>query len=191
MRKGGLYIALGDSVTWRIASTFYSALAAKHIGLNYAPIKLINKGIGGATSTDLVTNLNWTGNFCPDIVSIGIGLNDAAGGVSDTTNFINNLKTVIDFYRSKNPDVYIVLCNPHTIDLSVGTRTYLQNFRDAMITVANDKIVAVAHFDLAWSISDVGTYLTDGLHPNNAGHQLLANILIPVLEQSTFVKSLT
>jgi lysophospholipase L1-like esterase len=180
LNKGLLMLTIGDSTTWSMATNgknLYSYLVYQEICNNYKQIKYVNKGIGGSTSTDLVKNLgHYSGLFEPDLLLIGVGMNDANSAVSDTTTYKNNLRTLIDWYRRKNPTVYIILVTQNTIDVTVGTRTYVQNFRDAMQSIATEKNCQCAHFENSWDTSQLATYCnSDKLHPNDAGHSKFFN----------------
>lgn len=181
MPKGLLMLTIGDSTTWSMASGkgLYSYLAYQEICNTYKQIKYVNKGIGGSTSGNLVSNLGtYSGAFEPDLLLIGVGMNDANSGVSDTTTYKNNLRTLIDWYRRKNPNVHIILITQNTIDVTVGGRTFVQNFRDAMQAIATEKSCDCAHFENSWttSTSDMSTYLnSDKLHPNDTGHTKFFN----------------
>jgi lysophospholipase L1-like esterase len=185
MVKGMLFEAIGDSTVWTVGTSkgLYTYLVYKYICDNYKLIKFRNKGIGGSNSSNLVSNINWLGKFEPDILTIGIGMNDANGGGNDTTTYKANLTYLINYYRKKNPNVFIVLCTPNTIDVTQGTRTYVDNFRQAMQDVGTQLNCQVAHFENAWTTAQVSTYTQDGIHPNDTGHSLLFNnVLKPILD---------
>lgn len=185
MTKGLLYLTIGDSTTWTVGTGkgLYTHLIYKYICDNYRLIKFINKGIGGSNSANLVSNINWSGKFEPDVLTIGVGMNDANGGASDVTTYKANLTYLINYYRKKNPNVFIILCTPNTIDVVQGTRTNVANFRQAMQDVGTLLNCQVAHFENAWTTGQVSTYTTDGIHPNDSGHSLLFNTqLKPILD---------
>jgi lysophospholipase L1-like esterase len=185
MINGMLYLTIGDSTTWTVGTGdgLYTHLVYKYICDNYKQIKFINKGIGGSNSSNLVTNINWLGKFEPDILTIGIGMNDANGGGSDVTTYKANLTYMINNYRKKNPNVFIILCTPNTIDVTQGGRSNIALFRTAMQEVGASMNCQVARFENAWSTGQVATYTQDGVHPNDSGHSLLFNTQIkPILD---------
>lgn len=187
MDKGGLYLALGDSTVWNNyeagaeGSDIYPWKLYNYMKSNYGNIKFLNKGIGGQTSTEMVSNLWWNSNIKADLVTIGIGMNDCVNDVVGTTNFSNNLNTIIDKLRKLNKNVIIILCAPNTT--SDSTRTpYIASYRTAMSNVAAAKNVGYCDFSTAFS--NTATYTTDNIHPNKAGHALIYNILQPIVLNS-------
>lgn len=192
MRKGGLYLAIGDSITWTLVTKgadLYASRITTAISSNYAPIRHINKGIGGATSTELVDNLYWSTTFTPDLVTVGIGMNDSANQGVAVATYQTNLEKIVDALKSRNPEVHIILCKPgRTTD---GTRTpYIQAYRDAMATVATNKNVSICNFDTAWTAGEDATYLQDGIHPNSAGHAKLYDVLWPIVQKGAWLSRL-
>ena len=196
MRKGGLYLAIGDSITWTIPSetnpkgaNLYASRIQKAINENYSPIRHVNKGIGGAVAAGIVINLPWLSRLNPDLITIGVGMNDCAGGVGNVTNYKNDLRTIIDKFRLRNPNVHIILCTPsRTTD---ANRTpYIQAFRDAMIEVATEKNTGLCRFDNAWASADDATYLPDAVHPTSAGHQKLFDVLWTEVQKGEWLQRL-
>lgn len=195
MRKGGLYLALGDSTTWTIpvglpgddGSKLVSYRLWQWINQNYAPVKYVNKGIGGALSSDMIKPqyIHWALRLNPDLVTIQIGMNDCVNDQTGVTNFQNNLTTIINTLKQRNPNVQIILCAPNqTTD---STRTpYVQNYRNAMQTIATNMNVGFCDFSTAWTNAQCSTYCEQNagpyIHPNGNGHQLLYNLLQPIVQ---------
>jgi lysophospholipase L1-like esterase len=187
--KGLLYLAMGDSITWKLqsfvtsGSNYYATKIRNAIRQKYGSCRLINKGLGGTNTARMITNLSWLTSLEPDIVTIGIGTNDCVtpAEVTDATAYKNNLKTIIDRLRVQNPDVKIILCvPPRSMD---ATRiANLPAFRTAMMEVATEKNCAVCRFDTAWTSSEDATMLGDTNHPNDAGHTALFNVLWSVVQ---------
>lgn len=192
MYKGGIYLSLGDSTTWTLpleaqTGNVYPYLLAKWIKQNHGQIKWISKGIGGATSAHLVQDLNWNSLLVPDLVTIGIGMNDCLASNNITTaQYQTNVSSVIDELRLRNPNVHIILCTPNTTTDSNRTGT-VQSYRDALATVATNKAVDICHFETAWTSSQQSTYSADGIHPNTAAHPLLFNLLQPMIQNDAWL----
>ncbi|RXZ01509.1 SGNH/GDSL hydrolase family protein [Fictibacillus sp. S7] len=187
----GYYLALGDSITWASVtgttkgSDFYAMKVRDAIAANYRPIKLVNNGIGGITSNHLVQNMHWCTRVVPDIVTIGIGMNDAVNGYVPVSNYKTNLQTVIDTLRTVNPTGDIILCTPsQTTD---PKRSTIQNYRDAMAEVASANGMGLARFDLAYTYEEVATYSDDGVNPNKAGHQKIFDKLWKEVQKVKFL----
>jgi lysophospholipase L1-like esterase len=194
MYKGGLYLAIGDSVTWappHVAKgdDLYAHRIWRTLCSQYGPIRFINKGIGGATSNDLVTNLAWSTAMAPDLVTIGIGLNDSANQQVSTTIYKDNLRKIIDALRLRNPKVHIILCTPSTTTDATRTNN-VQAYRTAMSEVSTEKQVGICNFHTAWTTSagDMSANVNaDLLHPNSTGHQKLYNLLYPIVQTGSWL----
>lgn len=157
MKQGGLYVAMGDSITWTAVdkgADLYAHRLWQYINATYGNIKFINKGIGGTTAAKMVTNLPWVlGSLTPDLVTIGVGMNDCTttSGIT-TSSYKTNLGIVIDAIKQNNPDCVIVLCSPSiTLD---ANRTNASAFRTAMSEVATSKNVGYCDFSTAWTTSN-------------------------------------
>lgn len=199
MRKGGTYLALGDSTTWTIPSestatgySLYSYRACKAISENYAPIRHLNKGIGGARSTHIAERI---GHFITgvefDLVTIGLGMNDCnSGGGSGQTvlsTFQANMEKIVDEIKIVRPDADIILCKIMPTN-DPNRSPYRNDYNNIIQTVATAKGTLVADFSNAYS--DFATYAPDGIHPNTVGHGLIFDILWPVIQQTNFVQRL-
>lgn len=191
MFKGGLYLAIGDSVTWcnyesgATGTDLYATKIADSIRANYGNIKHINKGLGGNDSTELLNNLYWYARMAPDLVTIAIGMNDCASQAIPVATYQSNLSAIIDKLRQKNPNVVIILCAPSGTTSSTRT-SYIADYRTAMQTVATSKNVAFCNFTATGGVTDANaaTYTTDGIHPNKTGHTMLYNLLYPVIQNA-------
>jgi len=177
------YVAWGDSITWTAASgKNYTNLLNNYVKNTYGKIRYFNKGIGGITSAGLVSNLNSLNYTDGDIVTIGVGMNDCVNQAVSVANYTINLGLAIDYIRSKNPSAQIILCTPS--GTSDANRTpYIANYRTAMETVATAKNCHLCKFHEVVTDANIGSYSSDGIHPNEAGHALLFNLLKPIIDE--------
>jgi acyl-CoA thioesterase-1 len=197
VRKGGLYVSIGDSTTWDIpsqagakGSDLYTFRIWDAINKSYSPIRYINKGLGGNTSSETAQNLRWVSILNPDLVTIGLGMNDAAGATVSTTTYKANLNLIIDTLRLRNPNVVIILCTPNRS--SDATRSTLADYRTAMAEVATSKNVGIVRFEDGWTDAQIAANTTDGIHPNSTAHGLLFNLAWTVVQSqaSTWLNGL-
>lgn len=190
MRKGGVYLAMGDSITWTIATEVYPTKVFKSINKTHSPISHVNKGIGGSTTDEWMSILGMMILNIPfDLVTIGLGMNDCADDDIGVTVYGDNLASMIDTIRKYRPEAEIVLCAPSSTT-DAARQPYIQSYRDKMRDIATQKGTFFCDFSQAFTIEQVGTYSADGIHPDEAGHQLIYNVLWPVVQQTNFVKSL-
>jgi lysophospholipase L1-like esterase len=188
MRKGILFVATGDSITWqKISGTpaplkgseFYATQIRDYLRTKYDAVRLINKGYGGATSSKMVTNLPWVTNLEPDLVTIGLGMNDCTQ--ISTATYKANLNIIIDRWKQQVPNAKIILCSPSRTTDPARTPT-IQSFRDAMAEVATARNLPLCKFENAWTSGEDATCITtDNVHPTPTGQSKLYTILQPVV----------
>ena len=184
MRRGATYLALGDSTTWTQVTTgadLYPHRLRAAIRAAHGPLQLLNKGIGGATSANLVASLPWLLPIQADLITLCVGMNDSSSLTVSVVNYTANLTTLVDRIQEQNPDAAIILCAPNrTTD---ANRTpYIADYRAAMAGVATAAGVGYVDFSTAWSAGSDATYLPDGIHPNTAGHALMHDVLWPYVQ---------
>lgn len=148
-----------------------------------------NKTTGYSTFASLLDKLPST---APDVVTVFGGVNDfiqscSIGTVSstDTTNFYGAIKSFVSNIKTKYSSSKIIFILPLNMRAGVfstnsdGTNSLgntLQDYRDVINSVCTDNNIAV--IDLH-SDSELQPDLisSDGLHPNQDGHTLLASKL--------------
>lgn len=186
MRKGGLYLAIGDSTVWTKADELYSSKIAKHMRENKFPIQLSNKGMGASTASRWVQSFKFLVSQIPyDVITIGLGMNDCTRGTSALQTFNNDLTQLIKWSKEIRPTADIILCAPNHTNSSTRT-PYIQSYRDEMETIANDNNVLFCDFSKAFSETQVSSRTVDGTHPNNTGHNDIFNTLLPIFKQTNF-----
>lgn len=194
MRKGGLYIALGDSTTQQYVTNFqsdelYANIVWNWIKDNHALVRHLNKGINGARAVDIGREIHRF-SFEADLVTICFGINDWSSLAFYTVaDYTNSLKKIIDYYRKKNPEVHIILCTSNTQSDSTSN-TGIQEFRDAMAAVSVEKSCGLVRFETLWNVSQTATYTFDGVHPNSSGHALMGSALITEVQNGAWLQEI-
>lgn len=142
--------------------------------------------------------LNYTANFNnlrPDLLIIALGLNDARGGTPKEI-FVEELKKLIDIVREEI-DPLIVLVGPYYMynyDLDGENWAYanfdtLCEYNEAIKEFAIDNNCLFA--DVLNSFNKANHLMhKDGVHPNNLGHQVIANKIFEVISTNTTALSL-
>ena len=152
-----------------------------------API-VINVGISGNKIPDLVGR--WDRDVLansPDVVSVKIGINDVWHGLDDPKNgclvqdYTAGYSQILEKLKSKLPACQIVLCEPSVIDPPQPARAnealqpyvravheLAKRFEAACVVPLHRAFVDAcnARKELAWT--------TDGVHPTQLGHTLIA-----------------
>lgn len=114
----------------------------------------------------------------PDLLVVGLGLNDAARGIEPKA-FGSDLDDLIGQVRSAGHDMPILLVGWYTPDWPVAWESYLKQMRQAT------EHEGVGFVDLSSALPPVedapaGVYI-DGVHPGVEGHRMIAEALLPTL----------
>ncbi len=169
----------------------YPIHVAAELGMDYPnEYEFFNLGISGNRSIDLLARVKADIiNLKPDIMSILIGVNDAwheleqQNGV-DVEKYELYYNMLIEQVKSALPDIKIMILEPFLLK-GTGTEKYWEAFRSEVEQrAAAAKRIAEKHglpfipllekFDKVDSLAPSGYWLADGVHPTNAGHELIA-----------------
>jgi len=203
-RKPIRIVALGDSITKGVrsgvtaAETFASLLESRAKAASYE-VEVVNVGIGGERTDQALARFDRdVVSKSPGILTVMYGANDSyvdpgePGPRLSPARFRENLETIVD--RAEAAGMRVVLmteprwgANPKPNGLGEHPNLRLADFMKVVREVAREKNVAlVDHFE-EWTRResdglDLATVTTDLLHPNPAGHRILADTIWPVLE---------
>lgn len=124
------------------------------------------------------------------LVIVHFGVNDfrrnvPIGAISDTTEdtFYGAMRVGLDNLRGHNPTVPVIMTQPfymvgETVPNTVGA--VLEDYRAAIRSfVAANSILTLNMNSIGINAGNSATFLADGLHPNDAGHQLGRDFLLP------------
>lgn len=175
-------VFFGDSITagYGIATeNAFPALIDQKLqseGLNYTAV---NAGLSGETSMGGLNRINWILRSKPAILMLELGGNDGLRGLSlEETE--KNLKSIIDKVRAANADTKIILAGMQ-IPPNLG-QDYTRQFKNLFPKVAEDKGVAFIPFLLENVGGDKNLNLSDGIHPNEEGHKIVAETVWEALK---------
>ncbi|MDW3683965.1 SGNH/GDSL hydrolase family protein [Cupriavidus sp. CV2] len=143
-------------------------------------VKAVNRSYGGQNSNDVIRRIAGWSMFPIDVVILALGTNDCANNANPPSTTAANLVAVgqrLRYYHGMS--LPIVLCTPwNSLD---GSRTpYIAAMQDGIAgagtTLGGN--TAVARMETAWASGSSATYLqTDNIHPNSAGHALIAPVV--------------
>jgi len=164
----------GDSITAGYGidkEDAFPALIQKKIdslGWNY---HVINGGLSGETSAGGLRRIDWMMQKKVDVMVLELGGNDGLRGINPAETR-KNLIQIIEKARKKNPCMKILLAGME-VPPNMG-ETYRQNFKDIYPAVSREKEVELIPFIL----KDVGGIdslnQSDGIHPTDEGHEIIA-----------------
>jgi acyl-CoA thioesterase-1 len=114
-----------------------------------------------------------------DVLVLELGGNDGLRGITPKETKAN-LGKIIDLAREKNPKVQIIVAGMQ-MPQNMG-EDYTREFREVFPAVAKDKQVKLIPFLLEGVGGKAELNLPDRIHPNQKGHQIIAETVWAVLE---------
>ena len=182
-------LMLGDSLTDGYGlsrSQAFPALIEQKIRAAGMRYDVINAGLSGDTTGGGLRRLPRYLDRKIDVLVLELGINDAFRGVP-LPQMRENLQTIIDRTRAKNPNVQIVIAG---MQLPLyGADDYVRAFGQMYVDLAEKNDAALIPYLLIGVGGDPSLNLSDRIHPNAAGQRVLAEtvwkVLEPVLRKST------
>jgi acyl-CoA thioesterase-1 len=142
-------------------------------------VKVINAGLSGETSAGGLSRLDWVIRQPVDIFVLELGANDGLRGLPlDETR--KNLQTIIDNVKKKNPTVSIVIAGM-MVPPNMGP-DYTTSFKRIYPELAKKNNAKLIPFLLQGVAGDEKLNNADGIHPNVAGHKIVANNVLKIIE---------
>jgi acyl-CoA thioesterase-1 len=166
------------------AELAFPALIQQKIDSAGLPFRVVNSGISGETSAGGLRRIDWALQQPVDVLVLELGANDGLRGI-DPAEMRRNLDTILTRTRELYPDAALVIAGmeapPNLGDV------YTSSFRRAFSDLARKHDAALVPFLLDGVVAQPGFNIEDGIHPNVAGHRLVAEtvwqVLGPVLEE--------
>lgn len=161
-------IAFGDSLVAGVGTTsggnFVSLLSQR---LN---VSILNSGRPGDTTGAALSRLQVSVlDRNPGIVIVLLGGNDLLQGIPIQTR-LNNINSIVDQIRAKGAAVVLV-------GLGMGQIDPWEGALPGIATRTSSTLVP----DILEGIFGVPALMFDSVHPNNAGHQIMADRIEPLL----------
>src|SRR5689334_8205715 len=201
MNRGAIvYVALGDSTGAGVGAKEggYVVRLFKKIEERRPGSTLSNVCVSGATSADLVRDQLQKGvALNPDLVTVGIGINDIGHGLT-LEQFSKNYEEILSTLKEKTHAQIVVTNLPDVSSApripSVMRSTYqgqIVQFGQRLEEIA--KRLGVTVFDI-YSItkdelpSHPEYFSSDGFHPSDEGYELWATHMWPTVEQILLIQ---
>ena len=147
------------------------------------PYKVINAGLSGETTASGVNRIEWVLREPVSIMVLELGGNDGLRGI-DPEETKQNLQEIMDRALEKYPNMKIILAGMEAPP-NMGSQ-YTDAFRSIFQDLAADNQVPLIPFLLEGVAGEPEFNLDDGIHPNETGHQIVAdnvwNLLASTLE---------
>lgn len=175
-------VFLGDSLTAGFGvepAEAFPALVAEKIRAADLPYEVQNAGLSGDTSAGGLRRIDWLLQRPIDVLVIELGANDGLRGL-DLKSMKENLQTIIDKARAKNPSVKIVLAGMQ-VPPNLGP-DYAAGFQRVFAELARENNATLIPFLLEGVGGQRELNQPDLIHPNAAGHRIIADLVWRTLE---------
>lgn len=167
-------MAFGDSITFGVGTTGdndYVAVLSRRVGVNIG-----NSGFPGDTTGDALNRLNSAViAHSPKVVIVLLGGNDLLQNVPVATR-VGNITTIVQRIRGIGAAVLLVGLGSPPLDPFDGALPGLASSTGSTYVP-----------DILDGIFGVPALMFDSIHPNNAGHTIIANRLEPPLRAALAV----
>lgn len=172
---GSTVIALGDSLTYGYGASTETAYPT--VLANLSGWTVMNSGVNGDTSADVLARVDDITKQTPDLVLLGVGGNDVLQRVRPETTRAN-ITATIDTLKSANIDV-VLIAEPHFSASALFGRVSDNPLYEE---IADAKEVPL--YSGGWSavLSD-DTLKSDRIHANAAGYRQFAEGLHDYLQE--------
>jgi acyl-CoA thioesterase-1 len=166
-------VVLGDSLTegYGVAkeSAFPALLEKKIHDSGKKEWTVINSGVSGATTASATGRMKWLFKTKPDLVLLILGANDGLRGLK-VAESEKNLAQAIEYAQSQK--VSLVLGGLY-MPPNYG-KEYSDQFKKMYADLAKKYKIPLIPFILDKVAGDPKYNLADGIHPNEAGHKIVA-----------------
>jgi len=140
-------------------------------------VKIINGSISGSTTAGALSRLKWFLKVKPDILVLALGANDGLRGLSTHEMSQNLERTII---LAKENGIRVILAGMQ-IPPNYG-QAYSKAFREVFALLADRHDLAFIPFLLKEVAGNPLLNQADGIHPNRAGHKIIAETVFPYLQ---------
>ncbi len=176
-------LCLGDSLTEGygvLPEEAYPALLAVRLReKGYTNLEVVNAGISGSTTASAESRLNWQlrAKVKPKILILALGANDGLRGLPVAQAQRNLEKAIV---LAKANGVTVLLAGMQ-LPPNYGP-SYTKEFLAMYHELAQKQNVALIPFLLDGVAGEANLNQADGIHPNAAGHRILAETVLRALE---------
>jgi acyl-CoA thioesterase I len=172
-------VALGDSLTagFGVApEEAWPALIETRLKREGYPYRVVNAGVSGDTTAGGLRRVDWVLRNRPDVAVVALGANDGLRGLG-TDAMEANLRGIVERLRAGGARVLVAGME---VPPNYGA-AYARAFRGVFPDVARSTGAALMPFLLDGVAADPRLNLSDGIHPNAAGHRAIAEHVWPYL----------
>jgi acyl-CoA thioesterase-1 len=174
-------IIIGDSITEGFGVSHdqaYPALLQKKIDKLNKNWLVVGSGISGSTTASAPSRVQWHVKQKPALIILALGANDGLRGTK-TKVIEENLTKALDICRAAG--VKVVLAGMK-MPPNYGSE-YTKEFEAAFLRVASKTGVPFIPFLLDKVAGDPKLNQEDGIHPNEKGHEIVAETVFKTIHK--------
>lgn len=169
-------VFFGDSLTAGYgladpAAQAYPALIQEKITSAGLGWRVVNAGLSGETSAGGLRRIDWILRQPIDLFVLALGANDGLRGISPDLSRAN-LQQILDRVRAKNPKAILIVAAMQ-MPPTMGAE-FTRAFAEIFPAVAEKNAATLLPFLLEGVGGDRELNQPDGIHPNAAGHAIVA-----------------
>lgn len=183
-----LVVFLGDSITAGLhlePAEAFPAVLQRELAAAGHPFRLVNAGVSGDTSAGGLRRLDWVLEQHPDVLVLELGGNDGLRG-QPAAEIGARLRQMVA--RAQGAEVRVLLLGVR-LPPSLGA-DYVREFEEQYAHIAAEFDCATVPCFMEGVGGVRGMMLEDGIHPNRAGHQRIAqNLAAPLQELLELVRA--
>ena len=174
-------VFLGDSIGAGLHLAEHQAFPAvlqARLVADGSPFRLVNASESGRTTSGGVTALDWVMRTNPDLVVLELGGNDGLRGIA-LEQIESNLRSMIETARDGGAHVLLL-----GVRLPPNYGEYGEAFDALYPRLARELDVEFEPSFMRGVGGEPAMNLADGLHPTAAGHERLADNVLPSLRRA-------
>lgn len=176
-----IIVCMGDSITTGAFLASYEDCYVPRLSV-LSGIPTINKGVGGAESWHGVVNIgSYLDQYKPQTLTIYYGNNDA--GNYTTEDVIANLSYMVDRCLSYGTTPIIATLGPQ-FGVWAWRQPYIIDINQGIRQLAAAKRIPLADIDIALNWDQ--RYWAGDIHPNSAGHAIIANTFFQAMNKCAY-----
>ncbi len=176
-RPTGTIVALGDSLTAGFGvkeKEAYPVRLEKKLYEAGYDWRVINSGVSGETTGDMLARIDGVLKSRPDIVILEAGVNDAFGGI-DPQMIQMNIEEMLRIFKARG--ITVVLAGMRTFP-GPGSH-YSETFAAIYPAVARKNDLILVPFFLEGVAGDPALNKADGIHPIGKGYRIVVENVYP------------
>jgi lysophospholipase L1-like esterase len=171
-----------------------NALSLQISGKTLGSSGLYNQSITGQSSYGYQNSPDrWQDNTAGcGLIIFSMGANDSlvASGLTPSDTMLYYGRN-LQYIRGKNPYAEIICTSYAGVNPAAGYSAYSTDFKPVIKNIVDNFPNAIwCDFVDGWEDADHAIYTLDGIHPNQAGHNILYGILKTIVMQTHYYKRL-